>query len=315
MNTSSLTVVSQPPAGDGVVTATPSSSHGLLTLLPGDGATSTFTSTFAYCAPGDTYSPGSPNCTIGTLNYAPATDQELGEAVSVSIETEDIYEETEVAAVQPGTASQGSTYTATLAPVGSSIPSTQSSSVGNITVNYGSGFATVIPAPAGVTFVPGSATLTGGDANTEGQAPSNTAPAAGTGCDAQINTGNYKTTYPYLELELRPQIHIPGGQNFTLAHGHGAVHGQRLDRDSRQREDHRVQAQHERDRRRSLARERDFDGYPSTGNADSTPPVRAARRPRLDHDRRRASRADDHIEFEHDLYDRQWRQLPGDHDG
>ncbi len=48
----------------------------------------------------------------------------------MSIETEDIYEETEVAAVQPATASQGSTYTATLAPVGSSIPSTQSSSVG-----------------------------------------------------------------------------------------------------------------------------------------------------------------------------------------
>jgi hypothetical protein len=122
VNTSSLTVVSQPPAGDGVVVANPSSSHGLLTLLPGDGGTSTFTATFAYCAPGDTYSPGSPNCTTANLNYAPATDQELGEAVSVSIETEDIYENTEVAAVQPATAAQGSTYTATLAPVGSSIP-------------------------------------------------------------------------------------------------------------------------------------------------------------------------------------------------
>jgi hypothetical protein len=55
VNTSSLTVVTQPPAGDGTVVATTSASHGLLTLLPGDSATSTFSTTFAYCAPGDTY--------------------------------------------------------------------------------------------------------------------------------------------------------------------------------------------------------------------------------------------------------------------
>jgi hypothetical protein len=272
VNTSSLTVVSQPPAADGVVTATPSSSHGLLTLLPGDGATSTFTSTFAYCAPGDTYSPGSPNCTIGTLNYAPATDQELGEAVSVSIETEDIYENTEVAAVQPATASQGSTYTATLAPVGSSIPSSQSSSVGNIVVNYGSGFATVIPAPAGVSFVPGSATLSGGDASTEGQATIEYCTAAGTGCDAQINTGNYKTTYPYLELELGSSVHIAGGSNFTLPTvtarftASGSVGTTASEKVTEFKLNTNVTAPV------IGTTNVTFDGYPSTGNADSTPP-------------------------------------------
>ena len=107
VNTSSLTVVTQPPAGDGTVVASTPAGHGFLTLLPGDSATSTFSATFAYCAPGDTYSPGSPNCTTATMSYAPATDQLMGEAVTVSGISEDIYENTEIAAVQPATAPQG----------------------------------------------------------------------------------------------------------------------------------------------------------------------------------------------------------------
>ena len=58
--------------------------------------------------------------------------------------------------------------------------------------------------------------MTGGDTVTEGVATAEYCTAAGTGCDAQINTGNYKTTYPYIELELPSADHVNGGQNFTL---------------------------------------------------------------------------------------------------
>ena len=216
VNTSSLTVVTQPPAGDGTVVASTPAGHGFLTLLPGDTATSAFSATFAYCAPGDTYSPGSPNCTTATMSYAPATDQLMGEAVTVSGISEDIYETTEIAAVQPATAQQGAPVNVTLAPVGSSVPSLQSTPIGNATVNYADNFTMVFPAPAGLTIVPGSFQVTGGDSVTEGVATAEYCTAAGTGCDAQINTGNYKTTYPYIELELPSADHVNGGQNFTL---------------------------------------------------------------------------------------------------
>ncbi len=214
VNAASLTVVSQPPAADGTVVA--NTSNGILSLLPGDGATSAFSATFAYCAPGDTYSPGSPNCTVATMTYAPATDQEIGEEISVSGITQDIYENTEIAVVAPATAPQNSTVTVTLAPIGSSVPISESSPVGTATINYADGFTTVLPAPSGLTYVPGSIQVTGGDSVTGGVATGEYCTAAGTGCDAQINTGNYKTTYPYLELELPSSDHVSGGSNFTL---------------------------------------------------------------------------------------------------
>ncbi len=50
VNPASLTVVSQPPAADGTVVA--NTSNGILSLLPGDSATSAFSATFAYSRPG-----------------------------------------------------------------------------------------------------------------------------------------------------------------------------------------------------------------------------------------------------------------------
>ena len=94
----------------------------------------------------------------------------------------------------------------TVAPVGTSIPSLQSTPVGNATVNYANGFTTVIPAPVGLTIVPGSLKVTGGDSMTEGVATAQYCTAAGTGCDAQINTGNYKTTYPISRSSFPPPI-------------------------------------------------------------------------------------------------------------
>ena len=63
--------------------------------------------------------------------------------------TQDIYENTEIAVVAPATAPQNSTVTVTLAPIGSSVPISESSPVGTATINYADGFTTVLPAPSG----------------------------------------------------------------------------------------------------------------------------------------------------------------------
>ena len=271
VNTSSLTVVSQPPAGDGSVAV---SGSGILSLLPSDTATSAFSASFAYCAPGDTYSPGSPNCTTANMNYAPATDQLMGDEVSVSGVSEDIYEDTEVAAVQPATAQQGSPVTVILAPVGSSVPSLQSTPVGNATVNYADGFTTVLPAPAGLTYVPGSLQVTGGDSITEGVATAEYCTAAGTGCDATVNSGNYKTNYPYIELELPSSDHVNGGSDFTLPTvtaqftASGAVGSTSSESISEFRLNTNVTVPI------VGTQNADFDGYPTSGNS-GTPPYAA----------------------------------------
>ena len=50
---------------------------------------------------------------------------------------------------------------------------------------------------------------------TSGQATATYCTATGTGCDA-LQTGNYKTGYPYIETELPSAIHIPGGGTVTM---------------------------------------------------------------------------------------------------
>jgi hypothetical protein len=123
----------------------------------------------------------------------------MGDQLSIlGIETENIYENAASAWVGPTTATQGQTVTLTSSPVGSSIPTTS----GGATVNYIDGDTSITPLPQGFTYVPGSVHLLGGDATTEAATTATYCTAAGTGCTAQINTGNYKTTYPYIEEQL-----------------------------------------------------------------------------------------------------------------
>ncbi len=274
VNPSSLTVVTQPPAGDGFVTVSASSSHGILDLLPGDNATSAFTATFAYCAPGDAYSPGSPNCTTATMNYAPAVDQNVGDDVSVDGISEDIYEEAEVAVVAPATAQQNTAFTVTAASVAASVPASESTPVGTATINYADGFTTVLPVPSGLTYVPNSIKVTGGDTTTEGVATAEFCTAAGTGCDAQVNTGNYKTTYPYLEIELPTSDQVAGGDTFTLPTvsaqftASGSVGSTASETLSEFRVNTNVTVPI------IGTQNANFDGYPTTGNS-GTPPYAA----------------------------------------
>ena len=72
-----------------------------------------------------------------------------------------------------------------------------------------------MPVPTGFTYVPGSISVTGGDATTSGKFAATycTAPVAGS-CTAQIDSGNYKTVYPYIETYLNTTV--SGGANVTL---------------------------------------------------------------------------------------------------
>ena len=50
-----------------------------------------------------------------------------------------------------------------------------------------------------------------------------TAPLANA-CTAQIDSGKYKTVYPYIETYLKPNTTVAGGSNVTLPDGHRPVH-------------------------------------------------------------------------------------------
>jgi hypothetical protein len=276
VNTASLTVVSQPPAADGtVVTGTVSSTHGILTLLPTVAPPDpTFSYQYAYCAPGDTYSLGSPNCTTATMTYTVGVASDMGDPVTVEGTTSNLYEMAESAHVEPATATKGSVITTITAPVGATIPSDEyNSTLGHVPVKYADGFSSISPVPAGLTYVPGSIQVTGGDTISEGVATAKYCTAAGTGCDAQINTGNYKTVYPYIELELPSATEVTGGSllslptvtaQFTATGAPGTVANQTLSE---------FKVTTEVTVLGFLNVAAAFDGYPTTGaNPNVTPP-------------------------------------------
>ena len=92
VNTSSLTVVSQPPAADGYVTTSTTATTGIVNMYQAlNPVDNTFTATLAYCAPGFTY-PSAGNCTTFTEHYGIAQSQDMGEQIVEVIETENIYE-------------------------------------------------------------------------------------------------------------------------------------------------------------------------------------------------------------------------------
>ncbi len=215
VNTSSLTVVSQPPVADGYLTTSTTSTTGIVNMYQAlNPVDSTFSATLAYCAPGFTY-PSAGNCTTFIENYKLAASQDMGEQIVEIIETENIYEGDSQAYYEPSTAAQGSTITLTEAPTGGAVPTTSSGA----TVNYIDGDTYIMPIPSGLTYVPGSVALLGGDAVTSasGATTAKYCTAAGTGCTAQM-TGNYKTTYPYIEEQLGSAStdEAKGGQLHTL---------------------------------------------------------------------------------------------------
>ena len=205
VNPQSLTIVTQPTSG--TATAAPSSTNGIITYTPASGTTGAQTLTFAYCAPGDTY-PSTGNCTTATITYTPSTGQYFGGDVD---NLAGVIQDLETAVTAPATVAPGQTANVTVAPVATTIPSSDD----GISVESATQFSVVMPVPTGFTYVPGSISVAGGDATTSGKfvATYCTAPAAGT-CTAQIDSGNYKTVYPYIETYLNTTV--AGGANVTL---------------------------------------------------------------------------------------------------
>ena len=212
VNTASLTVVTQPPTADGYVTTSNTSTTGIVNMYQAlNPVDNSFSATLAYCAPGFTY-PSAGNCTTFTETYGIAQSQEMGEEIVEIIETENIYEGDSQAHFGPTSAAQGSTVTLTEAPSGGAVPTTSSGA----TVNYIDGDTYIMPVPSGLTYVPGSVQLEGGDAqtSTSGATTATYCTAAGPGCTAcnlaatstcptkDIPANAYNTTYPYIEEQF-----------------------------------------------------------------------------------------------------------------
>ena len=220
INPASLTITAQPPITDGY--AQVNTSTGIITMQPESTASGNFNATYAYCAPGVTLTSdpsglSDGNCSTGTITYTlvPTTSL-VGESVSVSISSSTIYEAVSSAVQAPRYVAKGQTFTYTQAPKTSLIPVEESTSIGTATIQYADNFASIQPIPAGLTYVPGSLKTIGGDNATFGVATAKYCTSAVSGCDATINSGNYKTTYPYIEEELAASTHINGGSLVTL---------------------------------------------------------------------------------------------------
>ena len=208
VNTASLTIVTQPSSGSATAAAELHDMGSSPTRQQQE-PTGSQTLTFAYCTPGNTY-PSAGNCTTATITYAVSVGEYLGANVG---NITGLIQDVQTAISLPATAVQGSTVTASIAPVATSVPASDD----GITVNSAAQFSVVMPVPKGFTYVPGSIRITGGDATTSGHLTATycTGPVANA-CTAQIASGNYKTVYPYIETFLNPGTTVAGGGNVTL---------------------------------------------------------------------------------------------------
>jgi hypothetical protein len=214
---SSVTLLSDVPAAmRGMPTYVQADANfGLFKYVPSLAASGKFSLTFGYCDTGTgTYSAGNPACHTGTINYSPVTIQTVGDQVTVSIVTTNIYQKVGMAVQAPATVPQGSTFKAVVSAGPSAMPKLQSSIIGDVTVNSGSNILAVVPIPTGMTYV--STALMGGDALTSGKAqitycPTKTSP----GCTAQTASHYSNTTAPYVQVSM-PGVVIPGGGTATV---------------------------------------------------------------------------------------------------
>ena len=215
-----LTVVSQPASG----TITFNSNFLVYTPAQTDGGSSgnwtydvtttgTQTGSISIC---ETASPST--CTTATMTFL-QTDSGvyyMGGVVSTFGLMVGVSEDTGngIALNDPSTA-PGATVTVTSAPAQAIIPSTDS----GLTVTNVGQYSAMQPVPAGLTLVPGSLKVMGGDSNVSGKYTVSYCTATmgfiPNQCTAQM-TGNYKTTYPYIETFLNTGASVPGGSALVL---------------------------------------------------------------------------------------------------
>ena len=214
---SSLTIIEDVPSAargmDSYVVAT--AARGLVTYAQGAGAAGDFALTFGICDAGTAaFSASDPTCHVGEITYRQGSISRLGQRLTVVITTQDIYNQFPIAIDAPASVDQGDTFKVKMAPASGAMPARQATL--NVTVNSGAMFASYFPIPAGLTYVPGSARVVGGDARTSGPATVEYCAAAGGNCDART-TGNWDaTTHPYLKLSMPSANTVPGGAAFSM---------------------------------------------------------------------------------------------------
>ena len=215
---SSLTILEDVPAAARLTPSrvTANATNGIISYVQSAGATGQFSLTFGICDSGTpTYSASDEACSVGRIDYAQGAVARLGQRITVSIATQDVYNDFPVAVEAPAAVDSGDTFSIKWAPTAGSIPTRQTSIIGAVTVNASSTFTQIIPVPAGLTYVPGSAALVGGSRQTAGKFTVQYCTASGGTCDANL-TGNWDgTTLPYLKVTL-PTGNVTAGDQFTV---------------------------------------------------------------------------------------------------
>jgi hypothetical protein len=204
-----LSITGQPVSG----TATADDSSGVITYSPTASTSGTQSVTFQLCEAGQV------GCQTGTITEIPATAVNNAFPVPL-VGGYDAYAGIAYGAQAPASAAAGSAFTMAFAPAAMSLPSTLVLDGHTATLNYLAGLTYILPVPANATYVAGSATVEGGDATTTGQATVKLCTSTGgtTTCTATAPSTTFPTdtTTPYLELQLSPNIHIPGGSAVTV---------------------------------------------------------------------------------------------------
>jgi fibronectin type 3 domain-containing protein len=224
INPASVTVpmVDQPKSGNVTVVGTqlvyvpqqsnPTSynENGTTVWLAHVTTTGTQTVTFSIC----NSSPDT-SCTTSTVTYDPAqTGLYVGNQLSALGLLVTVVEDTGGGVVVPPTAAPGSTFTTITSPTSTDLPSTDVLPVIGI-----GGYRSITPVPTGVTLVPGSLSVTGGDTGSTGRYTATLCTQAmgyvPNVCTANF-AGNFKATYPYIETSLNAGTLIPGGSQLSL---------------------------------------------------------------------------------------------------
>ncbi len=224
INPTSVTVTAQPASG--TVTAvgsqliyipvqtTPTSYvNGLNTTWEGMTTTTGIqTATFQICQTAPIAA-----CTTGTMTYNPSTSGYfVGNQLSAGGTIVTVVEDTGAGIVVPSSAASGSTFTSVSAPTEADLPATNS----GFTVAGIGGYQSITPVPTGLSLVPGTLKVTGGDTATSGKYTATLCTAAmgyvpGT-CTANETGGNFQTSYPYIETSLNVADQVPGGSQLSL---------------------------------------------------------------------------------------------------
>ena len=161
-------------------------------------------------------SPGT-GCLQFTMTYLVAQSGfYMGNELSASGNTVAVVEDTGAGvSVSDTTPAPNGTFTTVTAPTMAYIPATNS----GFNVTSVGGYNSITPVPSGLSLVPGSLMVVGGDSQSSGKYTVSYCTAAmgyvAGQCTANF-TGNFKATYPYIETALNPADSIPGGNELTL---------------------------------------------------------------------------------------------------